>query len=347
MEIGDKSLSNGIDVLQDVASGIRGQGSSSVWPIVKEFQDALSNKDFQYEGTGSGDGLKVGTGDITDKDFGMTSSLKRPSAGYQADYWVAHKMRTITFAVDAIGIALHLPSKLRNNFSATNRPIVKATELAKLYDNDTSNDDITWSQLLENKEASSFDQIVFPLGRTGGKSSSGTADGFFHGLTTASGLSEKDLDVNHKTLSANHQTAEANAQAKQTLEAIDNSLTYLSLGYALANESKDLVVATIATKAGSKWEPSLANVSSTDQLVKYGWTRPFNAIYSVKNQKALTFTKFLLTDNVQKLIGILGFVALTTNQVDGQKNIDVPDSELTNQSGAPNDVTKDLLGLKV
>lgn len=33
----------------------------------------------QYEGTGSGDGLKVGTGEIKDKDFGMTSSLKRPA----------------------------------------------------------------------------------------------------------------------------------------------------------------------------------------------------------------------------------------------------------------------------
>lgn len=51
-----------------------------------EFQDALGNKDFQYEGTGSGDGLKVGTGEIKGKDFGMTSSLKHPSAGAQADY---------------------------------------------------------------------------------------------------------------------------------------------------------------------------------------------------------------------------------------------------------------------
>lgn len=105
---------------------------------------------------------------------------------------------------------------------------------------------------MENQEAKSFTQSVFPLGRTGGKSSSGTADGFFHGLTKASGLSEKDLDVNHTTLGADHQTAEANAQAKQTLEAIDSSLTYLSLGYALANESNDLVVATIDTKTKEK-----------------------------------------------------------------------------------------------
>lgn len=49
IEIGDKSLAGGVDVLKDVASNLRGQGSSSVLPILTEFQDALGNKDFQYE----------------------------------------------------------------------------------------------------------------------------------------------------------------------------------------------------------------------------------------------------------------------------------------------------------
>lgn len=83
-------------------------------------------------------------------------------------------------------------------------------------------------------------------------------------MTTASGIDEAHLDVNHTKLGADHQTAEANAQAKQTLEAMDNSLVYLSLGYALANESDDLVVATIKTAAGKEWIPSLENVQNQD-----------------------------------------------------------------------------------
>lgn len=312
MEIGDKTLSKGQDVLKDVASGLRGQGSSSVLPIVKEFQDALSSKDFQYEGTGSGDGLKVGTGAIADKDFGLTSSLKRPLAGQQADHWTENRVRTITFAIDAIGIALHLPKELSNKLNANNRPIIDAKELVKLYDNDTKNDDVTWSQLLENKEADNFNETIFPLGRTGGKLASGTADGFFNNLTVASGLNEESLDVNHEKLGANHQTAEANSQAKQVLEDHINSLTYLSLGYALANESEKLTVATIHTFNNQMWVPKLENVSSKT----YGWRRPFNAIYSINNKKAVTFAQFLLTENVQNLIKSLDFVPLDINDHD-------------------------------
>lgn len=338
IEIGDENLSGGNDVLKDVAANLRGQGSSSVLPIISEFQDALSNKDFQYEGTGSGDGLKVGTGEISGKDFGMTSSLKRPSTSSQISYWTSHKMRTITFAIDAIGIALHLPSDLRSKFSESNRPIIDATELVKLYDKDTTNDNVTWSDLLLNQEADNYKQTIFPLGRTGGKSSSGTADGFFNGLTKASGLKdESTLDLNHVNLGPNHQTAEANAQAKQTLESIDNSLTYLSLGYALSNESNDLIVASIKTAAGNNWEPSLANV----QTKNYGWTRPFNVIYSTINEKALTFAKFLLTENVQRQVNALDFVRLTQDQNDQQKNITISDAELVQ------DVSKGQLGLDV
>lgn len=52
-------------------------------------------------------------------------------------------MRTITFAVDAIGIALHLPEDLRGKFNNSNRPVVDAVELAKLYDINTTNDNVT------------------------------------------------------------------------------------------------------------------------------------------------------------------------------------------------------------
>ncbi len=321
---------------KDVAYSLRGQGSSSVLPVLSIMQDALSSKDFQYEGTGSGDGFKVGTNEIDGKDFGMTSSLKQPLPGSQANAWISNKTRTITFAIDAIGIALNLPSGLKASLG-NDRPIVDGTVLGHLYDKDTSNDNVTWDELLINPAADNYSDRVIPQGRTGGKASSGTADGFFHKMPEVSGLSESQLDLNHVTLGPEHQTAESNASAKQALESNKNSLAYLSLGFALANESDNLSVAVIQIASGAQWVPSIPNVIDKH----YGWTRPFNLIYSTVNQKALSFAQFVLTGPVQNLVQWLNFVPLTQLQIAQQANITEADSELVS------DVTTDVLGLSV
>ena len=336
-------------------NGIKGQGSSSVLPIIEEIGKILKN--MEYEETGSGDGLKVGlalggnTSDgITGKDFGMTSSLKRPENVYD---W--KDVRTVTYAIDAIGIAINLPNgvKIKNN----EKPIINIQELAKLYDNENDTT-TTWKNLLENEDASSthLEESPIPLGRKGGKGASGTADGFWHIL--GKNLPEgSTADKNHEHLSENggETTAEANSVALNVLKQKEGSITYLSLGLSLedqdANKEDGFWLASIK-KDAETWVPSLENAKEGS----YKWRRPFNVIYSVKNEKAIKFVQFLLQTEVSKIITDKGFVPLTKDQLKKQfgtvkldkvkEDLKKPDTEkITSQEGKT--VVDGILGLEI
>lgn len=326
------------DPIYDHLKGLRGQGSSSAAAVMQEIQNSVA--DFQYEGSGSGDGLKVGTGQISNKDFGITSALKHPE---KASDW--ENIRTITWAIDAIGIILKMPADLNALYSVNNRPIIDGTVLVKLYDLDASNDqEVTWENLLVNLPTSvpGAKQTVIAQGRDGGVRTSGTAEGFFHKLPLVSGKSIETLDVNHEVLRRDRQTAEANSAALMALQGISAGLTYISLGYGLKQEtdSNDLKVASIQTFDNKLWEASKENVITGS----YKWTRPFNAIYNVTNQKGVDFATFLLAQ-VQSILESLNFFSLSEAQISLQINdsggLTVPDKNLVA------DVTTDILGLDI
>lgn len=329
------------DPQYDHLANLRGQGSSSIASVMQEVQNSV--RDFQYEGSGSGDGLKVGTGQIKGKDFGMTSSLKHPS---DASLW--QKTRTVTWAIDAIAIILKLPPALNAKFTNDQKPVINGTELGKLYDLDPNNDDsVTWKKLLIIEDSENWDDIsginepVHAQGRTGGTRTSGTAEGFFSHLSEVSGIDEQNLAHEHQSLPADHQTAEANSAALMALEGRPQGLTYVSLGYGLKQEADNNVfkVATIQLANNQKWVPSRQNVENGS----YPWTRPFNVIYHIDNLKSVAFADFLLT-NVQNILESLNLFALTSEQIKKQKvdlSLKTPDIEIVS------DVTKDILGLAV
>ena len=306
------------------SSGISivGQGSSSVKPIIDSvMQDTYY--DVEYQATGSGDGFKSQTGVKATSAFGMTSSLKHPEDKEVADQWGENNNRTLTFAVDAIGIVLNLPDGII--FPKGTRPEISIEEISKIYDLDT-NTNTTWGSLLTNESLATTDNnslslIVNGLGRTGGKEASGTSDGFWHTLKKHmhSGNSS-DADLNHENLPPENLTPEANSQSLNILKEKESSLTYISLGYALNNETSNAVIASI--KSGTDiWEPSIESVSDGT----YKWTRPFNIIFSTDNKEAMTFVNFLLSPEVQDLIKAKNFVPLTKQQHSDQLPINETD----------------------
>lgn len=297
---------------------IIGQGSSSVSPIIS----ALTKDTFydvQYTANGSGKGLESQYGEKLASDFGMMSSKKYPKKPKEIENWKNHKIRTITFAVDAISIVINTPKGIKYTGS---RPLVNIEELSRLYDEDTS-DTPTWAELLENELPSSTnltDKII-PLGRDGGKEASGTSDGFWHTLSKHMKVGAK-ADLNHEFLSNDLKTPEANAQAMRVLKNKEGAVTYISLGYALLNESNNAKIASI--KVGSDiWVPSMENI----HLGTYKWTRPFNMAYSTKNVSSINFASFLFSPTTQKIISKESFVPLTIDQIKNQLPLDQTDEE--------------------
>lgn len=315
---------------------LRGQGSSSVLPIIDALKAGMHS--LQYEGTGSGDGLKVGTGEIKDKDFGMTSSLKRP-APTQVDAWANNKIRTATWAVDAIGIAINLPDGITTIANA--RPIINIAELGKLYDNDSATT-TTWGALLENEVTTSTGLDATPIvtGREGGKSASGTADGFWHIMEGV--VTKAKADYNHTNKI--HTTGEANSAAFNDLIQRKGTITYLSLGYALKNENAHMKVAAIK-KDAETWQPAISNEGVLD--VSYKWTRPFNIIYNVTNTRALKFAEFLMQPKTQDKIAELGFVKLTPAQINSQHDLAMTDLDVLGGETHKAELATGQLGLAI
>ncbi|WKX02445.1 PstS family phosphate ABC transporter substrate-binding protein [Candidatus Mycoplasma mahonii] len=302
---------------------ITGVGSSSVQPLINE----ISKKtiyNIQYTANGSGAGLESQSEKKILSYFGMMSSLKTPGDDNKIANWKKHKVRTITWAIDAIGISVKLPSSIKiiNN----ERPIIDIQELSKLYDVDSAAN-TTWGKLLTNetKTSTGLDAVPLAFGRQGGKSASGTADGFWHqlGKNIAPGT---QADKDHKYLPKVQQTPEANSVALNVVVGKSSGLTYISLGYALENEkSSGTQVATITnTKDGTNWVPTMDNVKNGS----YKWIRPFNMSFSIKNKDSIKFAWFLFSLEVQEIIKNLNFVPLTSNQILWQANLSKTDEEL-------------------
>ncbi|RMA77464.1 ABC-type phosphate transport system substrate-binding protein [Metamycoplasma subdolum] len=305
-----------------ITQAIAGQGSSSVVPIISKIAE-LSGGNLQYKSTGSGGGFKSMNKATPEQQFGMTSSSKTPADGKS---WENKNLRTVTWALDAIGLAIHLPDGYKTKNDET--PIVDIKELAKAYNGEK----VKWKVLVANLDAPGDDDAVV-FGREGGKGASGTADGFMSKLVKLGGITftgtaeeqkakEKEYE-NHKPLKAENLTPEANSAAFNVVKE-KVGITYVSLGFGVKNANDTVKLAKVKISESEIWEPKMENVTAGT----YKWTRPFNIIFDKTNEDSVKFVKFLLSEKVQAFIKSLDFVELTKEQQDLQKDLTKSDAEL-------------------
>lgn len=324
------NLSGGISVV--------GQGSSSVNPIMNTITKHTIY-DIQYTANGSGEGLNSQKAIKPLSAFGMMSSKKYPKKQNEIFNWKNNNIRTVTFAIDAISIVLNLPNTIHYPKGST--PIIDIVELSKLYDV-SSVSTTTWRSLLVNESSAvvdnqaDLDSTPDALGRDGGKEASGTSDGFWH--TLKKHMSGHEVgDYNHEHLPIKNKTPEANSQTLNVLKQRENSITYVSLGYAVKNQNSNAIVASIKSNS-EVWIPSEENVKNGT----YKWTRPFNVAYSIDNNQSLEFASYLLSPTVQKLIAKDSFIPLTVNQISSQLPLDEDD-----ESRAVDFTNGDNVGLSI
>ncbi|WP_027120729.1 PstS family phosphate ABC transporter substrate-binding protein [Mycoplasmopsis lipofaciens] len=300
----------------NVKESVNGEGSSSVYPIINAIV-GISEGELTYSPTGSGSGLKAMDKVKPAKQFGMTSSTKHP----KNDKWLKNSIRTITWAIDAIAIAIHMPSNLtlKNN---AKRPIIDINKLRDAY----SGKAIKWNELIINLENYTNNSNVKVYGRNKGKSASGTAEGFMHTLLKGVTFSkeEKKSIENHETLPNDQLTGEANTNAYTTIKNNEGSLTYVSLGYGLKNENENIKLAVIKVNDNEFWEPSIENVENG----LYKWRRPFNIIYDSADSDSRNFVKYLLSEEIQEFIKQKDFIKLSKEQKELQQDVWKSDEDI-------------------
>ena len=195
LSVGRKAESN---------AAINGVGSNSVSPFILGYAQDIYK--YQYANTGSGDGYKSQLSESVIADFGMTSSLKTPSNQNASikdrKTWIDNKITTVTWAIDAIGIGIHIPSSM--NIKNGEVPKINAEKLAEVYKGNL----INWADLITNKEPGyAGNDIVKPIYINNGKETSGKSEAFVKGLiknqfTGMSSMTKEEIDKfeHHKTL---------------------------------------------------------------------------------------------------------------------------------------------------
>ena len=307
-------------------NAIFASGSSSILPLMQKFSKVYTKTEIVPTGGGSGKGLEDAVKGNT--DFGDMSSNKKPDILKNSIYkegWEKNNNRTITIAQDAEAIALNIPFDIKGYKTVKSDnlilPIVRPWAIAEMYSK--GNATVTWHDLLEGGTGNSINKSVQAYGREGGKSASGTSDGFFHTLQNFANYANPkiSLDVNHIS-SKIKTTPEPNAQAYSVLNSPDASgLTYLSLGYldnvlktsssnnhvslgfvdTMSGNSKKYSHTNSLPNKASKWTaPTIKNAGNGT----YGWIRPFNIAFSIFNANArpyiYDFINWILSESTQE-----------------------------------------------
>ena len=334
-----------------IGESFTGIGSNSVSPLIGNGAFANLNNPvgkYSYTNTGSGSGFGSQVAEKIKADFGMTSSLKRPGTQNedkygkkqdQIDNWAKNKIRTITWAIDAIAIGVNLPSGITITNNAV--PQIDSTFLAKVYDGES----VTWTDLLLNEAiGTSSTATVTPIYITGGESVSGKSEAFYKGMKKAAANANNAYGSNstfslkpgfedHKTLTGNHGHSDSFTELLTDNNNTDGSIMYYSLGQILQEKSSGTSTSSnnIQIAAAKGFGANvLAPTSALAQNGTYKWTRPFNMIYSVDNKKSLEFATWLLGNDFQSEVEKI-FVKLDPNDADvtTQKgNLDKPDFKL-------------------
>lgn len=313
-----------------------GKGSNSVSPIIMDYAMKNSPSSYTYSNTGSSDGFKSQSTDKVDFDFGMTSSLKVPGTQRSSDAdnlkdinnWTKNHIRTLTWAIDAIALGIHLPNdvKIVNNET----PIIDPLKLFELFNGQK----VTWEDLLLNESTNGSHKIRVIYIR-GGAETSGKSEAFTKGLMKNT-LVKNSINLNkeekHKFETHDYKMSNSIAfdddfaKIYDANDKTEGTLAYYALGQIASIEErfKDTNGVQIPIVKGFGLDNSIP--TSDDVKTKiYKWTRPFNMLYSVDNKKSLEFAKWLISDNVQDVIGKL-FVKLKQEDKDMQlNNITKPD----------------------
>lgn len=340
-----------------------GKGSNSVSPIIMDYAMKNSPSSYTYSNTGSSDGYKSQAADKIEFDFGMTSSLKVPGTQRSSaadnlkdiDNWTKNHIRTLTWAIDAIALGIHLPKDIKINNDET--PIIDPLKLFDLFKGQS----VTWEELLLNETTRGSHKIRVIYIR-GGAETSGKSEAFTKGLMKNALVKNSiHLNDNEKHKFETHDYKMSNsiafdddfAKIYDANDKTEGTLAYYALGQISTIEErfKNSNGVQIPIVKGFGLDNSIP--TSDDVKTKtYKWTRPFNMIYSVDNKKSIEFAKWLISNKVQDVIGKY-FVKLKQDDRDMQlNNITKPDftsSEMQGLFDKPNlETAKSIkLGLEV
>lgn len=340
-----------------------GRGSNSVLPLIR-----LISTHTIYNTSYSPDGSTFGAREMAkynvSVDFGAVSSRKAPGTlggvpgidysdkaqGLEQERinWYNNNVRTVTFAIDAIGIGLNLPASFINAL-AGQAPITDFDSLAKIYSFRSDNPEFVypkWKDFLKNPEIQTLpeaEQQPIPLAIEGGVSTSGKAEAFIDKIMKDSqwfkdNKSKLDVDAikNHTIIPEENKVADRDQEIYSKNNGTAGSVMYYSLGYLLKNTGKDSVIITKIENNGTLWgDPTIANAQSK----AYPWIRPFNLIYQTTNQTMIKLVDLILTARAQEgqsqtfqdLIEQNGYVYLSNQQIDLQKKdhqLTDPDQEM-------------------
>ena len=321
-----------------------GIGSNSVSPLVMG-EDSFMTKNpvgnYIYQNTGSGDGYKSQMNkDGFTSDFGMTSSKKNPSTYAKEDkqklielekLWKNKKLRTVTYAFDAIGIGVHLPDKMSLKNDAKT-PIINLNQLANLYSKDKNIvQSVTWDSLVENENDQFKDEwnanAPIAIGIKGGENTSGKAEAFVKVVDKL--LAKTAKNPTQRIVNNNQKFSFIDNFNDIYLENQKNvgSVAYYSLGQISNIKLSKIKIASIKTLSDDLTIPP--NIEMV-QNGEYRWSRPFNIIYSIENSKSVAFANYLISNLAQNLILRKNFVALNSQQVKIQLPTWIPDLDYTN-----------------
>lgn len=290
---------------------IRAQGSSTVLPIIGELESQYQGR-FQYTPTGSGSAFNLINQTTNSIDVAFTSSSKIPAEGQ----WKNPNLRTLTYALDAIVLIVHLPKELKT--IKNEPPILNFEYLVDVY----LGKKVFWSQLVMNLEPTKSLKTVIPFGRIGGKSQSGSAEAFIEKLIDHRKFDNVEDILNHNVLEPENKTVEPNSIVHNLVNDKEGSISYISLGYALQNITENVQLASIS-KGNSIWVPTVENV----QNKTYKFVRPLNVIFDVNTQKSVLLVKNLLGDNFQESIRKKGFIPLSEHQKKIQQPLSTADKD--------------------
>lgn len=318
-------------------SNFIGIGSNSVSPLVMGKDSFMNNNpigQYIYQNTGSGDGYKSQTHpEGFQSDFGLTSSRKNPITQAKENeenlykflkIWKDKKLRTVTYAFDAIGIGINLPKDLE---ILSKTPIIDLKELAKLYSsNNKLINSVSWSSLLKNEKNSLKWKKVKPIaiGIKGGEKTSGKAETFIKVINAH--LQDNDKNIEQKQITENQYFSFVDSFNDIYLEneKTKGSVAYYSLGQINQINKNEIKVASIdLLQTNIDKNPTIEMVQNKE----YRWSRPFNIIYSTQNKRAVAFANYLLSPSAQEIIVKKKYVSLSKNQILSQMPTFIPDLE--------------------
>lgn len=337
---------------------IDAKGSSSVQPFLASLGNDYS-RNHKVEISVQAGGSSIGISSIANMQTTMGNASKSPKSDIAKfeleEKWRTNQLKTISIAKDAIGVVFAPPANTNvDDF------VLSKNNIADLYTAFAGHQEVSLQKFYKGQL--SQDYKVVPFARSGGATSSGTAEAFLKDskLDKEEGFSIPDnvkSALNNGTYGQfTQQTNESNAEAynnfKINAKNRPGSMIYLSLGY-IENNMSTLkgdgfdVMRYQNAKSGETVEATRKNVESGS----YAWMRPFNTIISLAlDEKKLTavkgfiswilFSKYIDSkayETVQRIYDEQGLIELTDDELkklflltDEQKKQEVSELVKTN-----------------